>query len=154
MDDYLTKPVRGRDIRASVSRWLAPGKNLRWDRKPPVVQEMGERRGLDREVLKELDDELEGDISLIVNAFLKKLPPRMAAIREAVEKNDPRLLERTAHLLKGTSRQLGANHLADLTAQLENLGRSNTMEGAIELFEKLESEAPRIEEALLKEMGG
>ena len=119
-----------------------------------IVKEVGERRVLDRDLLQELQDELDCDLQPILEAFLGKLASRIAAIHEAVAKNDPELLGRAAHTLKGTGRQLGVMLLADLMEQLETLGRAGKMGSEVEaLMPRLEMEVSKAREAILAEIG-
>lgn len=45
----------------------------------------------------------------------------LAEIGSALERSDPELLRRSAHTLKGSSRTIGAQGVADLASQLEKL---------------------------------
>ncbi|MBF0626443.1 MAG: response regulator [Magnetococcales bacterium] len=153
MDDYLTKPIRGRDLRATLSRWLAPDR-IRPRQRHPIVTAVGERRVLDRDILLELKADLGDDIGPVITMFLDKLPERVETIRKAVTEGDSQTLERTAHPLKSMSRQLGAMHLGGLAERLEALGRSKSFAGAAELANELKAEGPRVREALLREMEG
>ena len=65
-------------------------------------------------------------------------------MKEAFSKNDPVSLSREAHGVKGSSSNLGADQAASLCKEIERIGKSNTVEGAKTLIERLESELETI----------
>ncbi len=150
MNDYLTKPVRGRDLRSALARWLTP-ESAKAGKPPdrPVV----ERRVLNRSVFAELEQDLDGHVLPVVNAFLQKLPERLTAIGGAIDGNDANTLRREAHTLKGASRQLGALILAEIAEKLENKGRADDLTATGSLLAALKREAPRVEAALKRMVG-
>src|SRR5438034_67507 len=52
-------------------------------------------------------------VAQIVNHFLEETTQRLVTLRHAVETDDPQLLERAAHALKGISGTVGANEILD-----------------------------------------
>jgi HPt (histidine-containing phosphotransfer) domain-containing protein len=58
--------------------------------------------------------------------------------------DQPEQLKRAAHNLKGSSNNLGARTMAELSAALEVLGKNGTVEGATELVTRLEQEYQRV----------
>ncbi len=152
MDDYITKPLRGQTLRATLGRWLSSSTKPVLEN--PVVKQIGERRILDRDVLQEFKEDLGGDIAPIIEAYLAKLPQRLSVIRKAISNDDADLLGRTAHTMKSPSRQLGATLLADMLENLEKLGRNGqTGARARELLSRLEAEIDRVRDALMVEIG-
>ena len=72
-------------------------------------------------------------------------------MHQAVFERQPEQLGRAAHNLKGSSHNLGARMMATLSAELETLGKSGTVEGAAELVTRLEQEYQRVCQALASE---
>lgn len=110
---------------------------------------------LDAERMEELR-ELSEDGTLLrtlIDQFLSGLPAQVDALRVAVERGDPSALEQAAHRLKGSSGNFGAETLAALCASLEMLGRSQSMAGASQLFQRIEPETKRVKDALESELG-
>jgi HPt (histidine-containing phosphotransfer) domain-containing protein len=90
----------------------------------------------------------------LAQAFQFETPPLLQALHEAVTKEQPEQLRRTAHNLKGSSNNLGARRMAALSAALETLGKNGTIEGAAELVARLENEYQRVCQALATEVAG
>jgi HPt (histidine-containing phosphotransfer) domain-containing protein len=59
-------------------------------------------------------------------------------LRQAVASNDPATLHAVAHRLKSSSATLGALTVAARCKELEALGRSHRIEGALDHFQHLE----------------
>lgn len=72
------------------------------------------------------------------------LIPRARSLREAiaqaVEQNSADAVRKAAHELKGSCLTLGAERLAAVSKDLENLGRSGSLTGAAEFLTKLDGE--------------
>jgi PAS domain S-box-containing protein len=149
MDDYISKPVKLQDLERALERWIPSGE----------VEPAGSAREaptphppLDSDVLAELramagEDDPEF-LPGLLEQFFQDTPALLAEIRKAVERGDAHALERTAHCLKGSCRNLGANPMAHLCAQLEEYGRAGSPHEAMILFKQLENELERVQHAL------
>ena len=87
----------------------------------------------------------------LAEAFQFETSPLLAVMHQAVLERQPEQLGRAAHNLKGSSHNLGARRMASLSAELETLGKSGTVEGASELVTRLEQEYQRVCQALSTE---
>ena len=96
--------------------------------------------------LRELGDaELLSELSTM---FLDDASSSLAALREAVEEGDPLTVERVAHTLKGAAGNMGAPGMAAICAELQDVGASGDLGGAVELLGRLEKEFGRVRPAL------
>jgi HPt (histidine-containing phosphotransfer) domain-containing protein len=105
--------------------------------------------------LRQLQQEGEPDfVGELIELFLNDAPPRLAALREAVEAGDARSVERIAHTLNGSSASMGAKRMASLCAQLQedSASGSEDLARARELLERLEAEFERVHPALEDEL--
>lgn len=84
----------------------------------------------------------------LLTAFQESAAQRLTAMQKAVEQGDRYRLELEAHTLKSSSRNVGANQLADLCYWLEKLSRSNALELAAPKLKEVESEYSRVDAAL------
>jgi HPt (histidine-containing phosphotransfer) domain-containing protein len=84
----------------------------------------------------------------LLEQFFHDTPALLGETRKAVERGDTHTLELTAHCLKGSCRNLGANPMAHLCAQLEEYGRAGSPHGAMILLKQLEHELERVQHAL------
>ncbi|NET46139.1 response regulator [Okeania sp. SIO2B3] len=88
-------------------------------------------------------------LSEIIEDYLNYTPGRLAAIREAINTNDPKALRRAAHTMRSSSGNLGAVTIGNICHQLEKLGRADTTIGAAKIFPTLENEYEQFTQALI-----
>jgi HPt (histidine-containing phosphotransfer) domain-containing protein len=86
-----------------------------------------DRVGGDEDLLKE-----------ITEIFLAEYPALIAEIRDAIQKQDAGKLEHSAHTLKGSVSNFGADAATNAAYQLEVLGRRGCLEQAPEALRALE----------------
>lgn len=104
------------------------------------------------EQYRDLQDEGDPDIvTELIDTFFGDVPTRLTGIRDAVESGNPTQLEREAHNLKGSSANLGAKLLSEISNELETKGRDCELEGAEAVIKRLEQEFERVYECLAKE---
>jgi two-component system sensor histidine kinase/response regulator len=156
MDDYLTKPIRPRELSAALMQWIDSTGLSRPVAEPAPAPSAGDDAArLDGErlsILRELDD---GDgvlIASIADEFTAESGRQLDLLRAAVADGDPQAMEQAAHSMKGSSANLGATRLAELTAQLEALGRARTFADAAPLIDEVARELERVEVALAQVM--
>ena len=141
MDDYVSKPVRPENLGAVLKRWV-PAPSI------PASNE----DALDRDViagLRELQGDDETDIvSELAGMFLDDARTGIQSLEEAVEKGDAPAVERMAHMLKGSSGNMGARRMSRLCGRLEVAGASGDLSRAPQLLGALEAEFGRVDRAL------
>lgn len=157
MDDYVSKPVSSEKLEAVLERWaleeglkaVAPanGNGL------PVSEGTGPP--LDTGVVESLRD-LGGDEMLLelVQLFFDDALSNLAALKEAIEKQDATSVERVARALKGSSGNMGATRMANLCGQLQYVGALDDLAAAPALLERLEVEFEHVRSALKAEVVG
>ncbi|MFH1943442.1 MAG: Hpt domain-containing protein, partial [bacterium] len=87
----------------------------------------------DKELLKEL-----------VGDFLKEIPQHLEELQGVIDRGDAGQGERKAHSLKGNVGIFGAKVAYDLAYDLENRGRESRLEGAVDVFSRLEEEMTKL----------
>src|SRR6266446_6776884 len=90
----------------------------------------------------------EAALSELFDTFADQSKELIAQLHIAVEKNDAPELRRLAHKLLGASANLGANPMSQICKQLDEKGRTQTLEGATEQLSELEQELARIKSFL------
>jgi len=83
----------------------------------------------------------------VIDEFLSDLPRHLESIKQAVERQDSEALVKTVHACKGSSRYMGARHLAEISFSLKILGRQGTTLGTQDFF--LNFGMNRIESSML-----
>jgi len=100
-------------------------------------------------------DNLGGDPELlqeILEYFMEMAPQQMDQLQAAVESQDVEAVDLQAHSMKGGSANVGAVRLSAVARDLELLAKGGSLEGSVELYERmreefvaLEAVVPRIE---------
>jgi two-component system sensor histidine kinase/response regulator len=83
-------------------------------------------------------------VNEVVGAYLADTPRRLAQMHAAAAAGDAEALRKTAHALKSSSANVGAEQLARLCRELETLTRKEAVDGAKPLLEVVEFEIPRV----------
>jgi HPt (histidine-containing phosphotransfer) domain-containing protein len=89
-------------------------------------------------------------VTELIDLFLNDSASQAAILRAAIASNDMPEVRRVAHLMKGSSANLGATHMAELYQELETLAlgiRAAGTDGQTVLV-KLEDEFHHVSEAL------
>ena len=140
MDDYLTKPLSRRALRAMLERWSSK-RTAHWPNEPELAAET--RRplstGIDAvsdwpildpgplEAVKALDmDSSAGQalVARLIDGFLEAEPALSAAVRVALESRQSTPLAEAARALGASASTLGAVRLARLCERLEQTPES------------------------------
>ena len=101
--------------------------------------------------LDQLKQSISGDMGLLlelIDIFIDTEPAMLTAIGAALEGEDTSALEKTAHALKGSAANFGAQAVVRTAAALEALGNGGRLAGAQELLEKLAGELDAMRAAL------
>ena len=77
----------------------------------------------------------------LLDVFLDDAPPRVEAIRAAVEAGDVTTLAYEAHTYKGAVAALEATDVAGFAHRLELLARAGCLDGAAEIVDRLAIES-------------
>jgi HPt (histidine-containing phosphotransfer) domain-containing protein len=88
-------------------------------------------------------------IPQLITLFLERAPRTIETAETALRASHASELTRAAHDLKGSCSNLGANRLRQLCQQLEDLGQSESLQTAPEVFRSVEAEFARVRSELL-----
>ena len=164
MDDYISKPLRKKDLLAMVDKWTKIIKNCQLkidDRKnetgnaqpksttdlqsPIINSQSKEAATMNFEVAVK---EFEGDkefLMEVIEGFLENVRSQIGTLRKAISDEDAEVVRREAHSIKGGAANLTADNLSGAAFELENIGKSGILEGGFEVLEKLEKEFHHLE---------
>jgi len=155
MDDYLSKPVKAEVLGRKLEQWTKPiAEPCAGERSTGanVVVDNGEL-SLDLSVLTGLRQFQEPGkpdlVGELIDLFLEDTAVHLKVLREAVAKKNGKEVRRVAHLLKGSSANIGAGPMAALYESLEKTEFTNGDSDSLLL--KLEHEFERVNEALTAE---
>jgi HPt (histidine-containing phosphotransfer) domain-containing protein len=165
MNDYISKPIRQEDFVAALKGWLKKDQHeagrvekvekaqndntARTDSLHSVSSQsasssINTSSVLSGEVVASLRALAEATEPALFNqmfaSFLSDSTERISILRSAANTIDAERLQATAHAMKGASANVGAMNMAEIARQLEILGRTSSVTGAIALIEAMESE--------------
>ncbi len=147
MDDYLTKPLKRKDLIAIVEKWLGsgvdqPGKTdslletLSDNNEKPTTYENMEYPMDIQKALNEFDNDKEF-LNEVIHEFLKTVEDQLKSIEAAMIQNDFGTIERHSHSIKGGSANLRAMILSQSAHKLEILSKANSTKGMIQAINDL-----------------
>jgi PAS domain S-box-containing protein len=135
MDGYLAKPITADALYAVIAQYRPEGEAApEATRAPPMdlAEALAVADG-DRDLVQEM-----------MAVLLAEYPGQLATLRTALDQGDARQLERTAHSLKGALGAVGAKRARGLAQQLEAHGRADQLEGALSIWQSLDTELARL----------
>ena len=146
MDDYLTKPLRMRELETAVRTWAAQ----------PAAADNGQPREQAARILarvREMADD-EDTAREVMELFLSGADEGLRDLRRSEAAHDAPGALRAAHKLKGSARNVGAEALAGLAERLEERGRGGAVDGMRALMDEADAHLGRLREALSELMDG
>lgn len=144
MDDYISKPVRITELvrvlaegheHAEAAETAAPAPERTLD-----LARLAELRELDTEGEPRVTDDL-------LETYLRHAPRNIDAMRKAVSANDLDALSLVAHRFKGSSGNMGAEHMAELCSGVERAANESRMDDAAQMLESIETHLPVLRDA-------
>ncbi len=129
MDDYVSKPIRQSDLAAAIDRWSARGEVVVSETPRATSSSLLVDEAIMEDLQQLADDDNPDIVAQLVGMFLQDFPAGLERIKIAVSAGDPEMLRKTAHLLKGSCKQLGLTAMVTLCQHVETCTESNTQEG-------------------------
>jgi CheY-like chemotaxis protein len=179
MDDYLAKPFTQGELRSILEKWLLPRPNLATQAHPAAAagqqaakttksagvpsscsseSSVADAPPIDRRALMNIAAlQRPGTppiLSKVISMYLQSSNEVLEKLRLAVQQGDADATRQAAHALKSTSGNVGARRLAFLSKQLEDAGRTNSVEKAGPLLERIKTEHGRVVAVLRGELAG
>jgi PAS domain S-box-containing protein len=132
MDDYISKPIQVKELVRALSQ-CKPRQTMSNQNQfsPEDLADILELRIL--EELKEMTGDDTDVLGEVIDSYLEDTPQLLSQISQALESQDAKLLQRSAHTLKSSSASLGALNLSDLCREIEILGKTEKVAEATSL---------------------
>jgi CheY-like chemotaxis protein len=145
MDGYISKPIRSRELFETIDSVLEGRVAQPFDgSKDPDLT----AAAFDEALLVSHTDGSAELCAILVDAFCREYPMRMAALRRAVQRRDSTELASAAHALKGAVATFTDGGALQATIALEDICRQGDWQGAHESYERLAAELDRLHIAL------
>lgn len=148
MDDYLSKPIKQKDLLTMIERWTSV--ETTDDSGVQPQHESGTDEMIDGARIKEIQDL--GDESLVkelMGIYIHDSKQSLNDIASSLASNDINLLRESSHKLKGSSANLGITHVHRISAEIENLARANDLFRAKELSASLFEQFEKVKQHIV-----
>lgn len=99
---------------------------------------------LNREVVGELRELLAENFNELIDRYLLDSKTRFAILEGAIASLDFKTMQYEAHGIKGSSRNMGANQLANILEKIEHLGQGCQLQDAAALLAHAQAEYARV----------
>jgi CheY-like chemotaxis protein len=132
MNEYLTKPFKGKDLVPYLNKWLVTSEG----EEPASLEELPQEETVpDREIFDfaSAQESFMGKkdvVVRVVKAFRKKIEEQFESMGAALEGGDWKSLSIESHGIKGGSWNLQAKHLGDAAALLEKAAKEQDAKAA------------------------
>ena len=150
MDDFVTKPVRIEELEAMLERIQAAPQPQ--SQPPPRQAPPREHPAVNIGTLDRLRDlRIDGQpdpVAELIDLFLQQTPDLLRSLKKALEENDWETVGTTAHTLKGSCANLGAEQMAAWCRKLESIAGQGTLEAAGNIPGLLEQELAVVRQVL------
>jgi CheY-like chemotaxis protein/HPt (histidine-containing phosphotransfer) domain-containing protein len=162
MDDHLSKPFSLEMLQTVLQRWMTPRGEAKAvpGIQPAASGEVGSASPLRLDLrclnaLRSLRTPPGMDIvERVVLLFCESTPRILARLRQAASSGDCAEIGRSAHLLRGSCRELGVARLGQLCGDLENLARAQKAFDASSIVSELEREYEYVRPLLMRQIEG
>jgi HPt (histidine-containing phosphotransfer) domain-containing protein len=148
MNDYDSKPIIAEQLAAALERWTSPPRQPSLaERDRPANDEPLDQTALGN--LRKLEDTTPGLLKNVTELFLRDAPIGLERLKDAVRIEDPELLGRLAHMMKGSAGNIGARGMAAICAKVEADAAAGDFGSAPTRVYELDQEFDRVRSALL-----
>ncbi|AIB11596.1 hypothetical protein ABAZ39_06140 [Azospirillum argentinense] len=129
MDDYLPKPIAADQLLRTVARWSGYPKGSGPD-KPEPRHEAATPPRIDHAKRQDLREAI-GDegFAILMETFLHETPGHLDQLRQAAQSGDFATVEREAHILKGSTGNVGFAQASALADELVAAARNRDVAG-------------------------
>jgi CheY-like chemotaxis protein len=152
MDDYVSKPIRINELVGALSKCCPMAADERAGQVDSTLSVRSpENAVLDRATLQDLLSLVGGEfdkLAMLIDSFLQDAPQLLAELDRSIASGDASGVRRVAHSLKSNGTDLGALTFSSLCKELEMLGKSGELEGAVELAARIKAEFEQARAAL------
>lgn len=152
MNDYLSKPIKLNPLQDKLCYWLNADR-ITQPNPTPSNRSTGEHSSpLDNRALNELREEIGNSFVKMVEVYLEDTPLLIEQLGAALAIADTLQIRELAHGLKGASRNLGADKLANIARLLEDQASHGIIEDGETVLKRLHEEYHQVAEALGREI--
>lgn len=121
MNDYITKPVRKKELKEKIYFWIKREKIVVAEEEEETVlsNALPASGILDEALFAEARALLKDKFDMLLGLFIEDVETYIREMQDAADKHNPEGLVRPAHTIKSTSKRMGAVRLSDIARDLE-----------------------------------
>jgi len=150
MDDYLSKPVRYRELSAALLRCPASRRTVEVDEAPVPENVVCQER---IQGFRQLEAETGQDLLVsVIDLFIERTPPIVSEARQALAGNDARKVARLAHTIKGSCSNFGAHRMQSVCERIEAVASRGSLESVEPMLDEIDREFDFVRVALENEL--
>jgi signal transduction histidine kinase/HPt (histidine-containing phosphotransfer) domain-containing protein len=146
MDDYLSKPVRPKDVRDMIEKW--GGKIPMISAAPAPAPAPAADAPVDMARMRDLTDGNTDNLRELVEMYFNQTNKQFVQLRDAIAGGRADEVRRVAHSCAGASATLGMTRLVPRLREMEKLAASGTLTGAEQICEHAAGELASVREFL------
>jgi len=130
MDDYITKPINPVQLQNVLKKWLLNIDSVNSEKLDEQSEDNSQNTNLiwdESDALKRLG----GNNSLLIRlieVFVTDINSELMQLKKAIDKNDIKNSQLHAHSMKGAAANLSAFKLQEISLNLENTAKKNSLE--------------------------
>ena len=148
-----TPNVRRTDLRAPVALAAKVHHSEKRPQLPPAARAQIQRDVINMHALENIralsPERGAALVQRVVAAYVDDTPQHLRTLRQAVSSLDTGSLRKVAHSLKSSSANVGAEALAQMCKEMENLGRTDSTAGASGILTDMEHEFQAVRDSLI-----
>ena len=144
MDDYISKPIHVQELVATlnhgknkIKKSETMSENIHTVIEPSYIQELLNMLGNDNQ-----------ELSTIIDSYIEDSCSYIEQIKTAVEQKNFNELRMIGHTWKSSSALLGALNLSKLCKEIENCGRTETVDAVAEILTQIKIEYVKVKQEL------
>jgi two-component system sensor histidine kinase/response regulator len=130
MNDYLSKPVKIKDLSAIIEYWSKAGE---FETDLLLIQSEPEPKNMNFLPNKLENNEFAAEI---YSLYLTETEERLRELKLAVEEKDAGRIDRITHAVRGNSLSVGVDSIAEIAEQIQMLAEQNRFDEIPERLEK------------------
>jgi CheY-like chemotaxis protein/HPt (histidine-containing phosphotransfer) domain-containing protein len=144
MDDYLSKPLKIKNIRIKLEQWIPNSISEKLD--PAVTNQSSEISAIDLvgsfsiKRINELKESVGDVFDAMLSAFMEDIQISVRSLGAAIHKKDFEGIKHYTHTIKGSSKNFGAHELVNITREIEDMCKTGVISSPDEIVKKLEQE--------------
>ena len=125
IDEYLTKPLQLNTLAAAIAQWLGAQKSsAEFDETNKAPDAGNTETSFDLDILKSMIGDATDVIVETLQSYMDSSKQILDGFDKGEAEGDRRTMGELAHRLRSSSRMIGALHLGDVAADLENACRA------------------------------